>query len=168
MKLLSFEAITNILNEADVRYIVAGGLAVNAHGYLRFTKDVDFVIQLVPENISRTFAALKTLGYKPNIPITAEQFSDNEQRESWIQDKGMQVLPFWSDQHRETSIDVFVSEPFDFETEYENSLVKPLGTANVHFVSIPTLISMKAIANRPQDLLDIEQLELIIKNHEKE
>lgn len=168
MKLLSFEAITHALTEADVRYIVAGGLAVNAHGFLRFTKDVDFVIQLIPENINRTFAALKTIGYKPNIPVTAEQFSDNAQRESWIQNKGMQVLQFWSEQHRETPIDVFVSEPFDFETEYENALVKSLGAANVYFVSIPTLIKMKTVANRPQDLLDIEQLELIIKNHEKD
>lgn len=168
MKLLSFEAITHVMNEADVRYIVAGGLAVNAHGYLRFTKDVDFVIQLIPENINRTFSALRTLGYKPNIPVTAAQFSNNEQRENWIKDKGMQVLQFWSDQHRETPIDVFVSEPFDFEKEYDNALIKPLGTANVYFVSIPTLIKMKTVASRPQDLLDIEQLKLIIESHERD
>lgn len=29
-----------------MRYMVAGGLAVNAHGYLRFTQDVDLVIAL--------------------------------------------------------------------------------------------------------------------------
>ena len=37
-----------------MRYLVAGGLAVNAHGFLRFTKDVDLVIELVPDNIVRT------------------------------------------------------------------------------------------------------------------
>lgn len=45
MKLISFEAIVRTLNEAGIRYLVAGGLAVSAHGYLRFTKDADFVIQ---------------------------------------------------------------------------------------------------------------------------
>lgn len=50
MKLASFEAIVRALNDAGVRYLVAGGLAVNAHGYLRFTKDVDFVVQLVPDS----------------------------------------------------------------------------------------------------------------------
>jgi len=35
MKLTSFEAIVRALDEAGVRYLVAGGLAVNAHGYLR-------------------------------------------------------------------------------------------------------------------------------------
>ena len=41
MKLTSFEAIVRALNAANVRYLVAGGLAVNAHGYARFTNDVD-------------------------------------------------------------------------------------------------------------------------------
>jgi hypothetical protein len=76
VKLASFESIVRALNEAGVRYLVAGGLAVNAHGFLRFTKDADFVIQLIPDNIKRTFAALGALGYKPSVPITAEQFSD--------------------------------------------------------------------------------------------
>jgi hypothetical protein len=35
MKLASFEAIVNALNGEYVRFIVVGGVAVNAHGYLR-------------------------------------------------------------------------------------------------------------------------------------
>ena len=45
----------------EVRYLVAGGLAVNVHGYLRFTKDVDLVVQLESDNIRRALAALGTL-----------------------------------------------------------------------------------------------------------
>ena len=82
MKLASFEAIVRALNEAGVRYLVAGGLAVNAHGYLRFTKDADFVIELIPDNITRVFAALAPLGYTPPAPITAEQFADRATREA--------------------------------------------------------------------------------------
>lgn len=43
MKLQSFEAVVGALNDAGVRYLIAGGLAVNAHGYLRFTHDVDLI-----------------------------------------------------------------------------------------------------------------------------
>ena len=46
MKLSTFEAIAAELNAAGVRYLVAGGLAVNAHGYVRLTQDVDLVVQL--------------------------------------------------------------------------------------------------------------------------
>ena len=82
MKLASFEAIVRALNDGKVRYLIAGGLAVNAHGYLRFTKDVDFVLHLMPDNIQRAFAALGGLGYRPSVPITAEQFADAELRQS--------------------------------------------------------------------------------------
>lgn len=158
MRLASFDALVGALQEAGVRYLIAGGLAVNAHGYLRFTKDVDVVVRLAPDNIERAFAVLGSLGYQPLVPVTAAQFADAKTREGWIRDKGMQVLQFWSDVHRETPVDMFVHEPFDFEDEYRRSLAKPLGRIEVRFVTIPTLISMKQAADRPQDRIDIEYL----------
>jgi hypothetical protein len=71
----------------------------------------------------------------------------------------MQVLQFWSDAHRETSVDVFVTEPFVFDEEYAQALVTPLHEdLLIRFVSLPTLIHMKEEADRPQDRADIEQL----------
>lgn len=164
MKLASFEALVAALGNAGVRYLVAGGLAVNAHGYLRFTRDVDVVVQLVPDNIQRAFSALTTLGYRPLVPITALQFADEALREGWIRDKGMQVLQFWSDAHRETPVDVFVIEPFVFDQEYEHALVKPFGSIAVRFVAIPALIRMKEEAGRPQDKIDIEHLRMRLED----
>lgn len=166
MKLASFEAIASAFHEAEVRYLVAGGLAVNAHGYLRFTKDVDFVIQLSPDNISAAFAALHTLGYQPRVPITKEQFADAEQRNSWIRNKGMKVLQFWSDSHPDTPIDVFVTEPFNFDEEYQRALMKPLGKISIRFVSIPTLIKLKQEAGRREDQIDIEYLQTLMKSND--
>lgn len=169
MRLASFEAIVRALNEAGARYLVAGGLAVNAHGYLRFTKDVDVVIQLVPENIQRVFAALETLGYKPLVPVTGDQFADKEIREGWIRDKGMQVLQLWSDSHRDTPIDIFVREPFSFDEEYARALVKALyGSVEVRFVTIPALIKMKEAAGREQDRIDIEHLRMRLEDDARE
>lgn len=70
----------------------------------------------------------------------------------------MKVLQFWSDAHRETPVDVFVIEPFDFEKEFNASLAKPLGNIAVRFVSVPALIRMKETAGRAQDKLDIQEL----------
>ena len=167
MRLLSFEAIADALEKAAVRYLVAGGLAVNAHGYLRFTKDVDLVIQLESGNLRRALAALSVLGYRPAIPVSLEQFVDARQRESWARDKGMQVFQLWSDAHPETSVDIFVTEPFDFDEEYARAVVKPLrDNLPVRFVSIPTLIRMKQLANRPQDQIDIEHLRMRMEDRE--
>ena len=164
MKLASTTDIFQALNRAGVRYLVAGGLAVNAHGYLRFTKDVDFVLQLLPDNIQKAFSALASLGYRPNVPITPNQFADSKQRERWIREKGMQVLQLWSDEHKETPIDIFVAEPFPFDKEYSRALIKPLyGSIEVRFVSISTLIQMKENTGRAQDQIDIEHLRMSLK-----
>ena len=165
MKVASFESLVKALDAAQVRYLVAGGLAVNVHGYLRFTKDIDFVVQLSTANAEKAFATMLAIGYRPSVPVTAAQFSDRATREGWIRDKGMQVLQFWSDEHRDTPVDVFVAEPFPFEEEYARALIRPLGAIPVRFVSIPTLIKMKEAAGRKQDLLDIEYLRERLKEN---
>ncbi len=168
MKVSSFEAIAAALNGARVRYLVAGGLAVNAHGYVRLTHDVDLVVQLDPANILPAFAALAGLGYRPLVPVTAAQFADPAQRAAWIRDKGMTVLNFHSDRHPTATVDVFVSDPFDFDAEYARALQAELSPgAAVRFVSIPTLIAMKEIANRARDRDDIEHLRMILEEQRK-
>jgi hypothetical protein len=162
VKLSAFEAITQALNDAGVRFLVAGGLAVNAHGYLRATFDVDLVVQLNPENIANAFKALATLGYRPTVPVTGTQFADASQRALWIKYKGMQVLNFHSARFKQAPVDVFVTEPFDFDREYEAALRgSPTPGLQVRFVSISALIKMKRLANRPKDVDDIEHLRLI-------
>jgi hypothetical protein len=169
MKLASFEAIVRALDEADVRYLIAGGLAVNAHGYLRFTKDIDIVLQLDRENTRRALTAMESLGYRPTVPVEAKQFADAAQRAHWIREKSMQVFQLWSDDHRETPIDIFVEEPFAFDEEFERALIKPLyGEIDVRFVSLPTLIDMKKAAGRPQDLIDLDYLNTIRKDDDDE
>jgi len=167
MKLTAFEAVVRALQDANVRYLVAGGLAVNAHGYLRATGDVDLIIQLKPDNVIPAFRALSGLGYQPTIPVTAEQFADETQRRQWIREKGMTVMSLYSNRHPVNNVDVFVTEPFDFDSEYDRALVGELSPdLFVRFVSLPALIKMKRFANRPRDLDDIEHLEIIL-NEEK-
>ena len=168
MKLAAFEAIAAALQSAGVRYLVAGGVAVNAHGYLRLTYDVDLVIQLVPENIRPAFSALAGLGYRPTVPVTAEQFSDEAQRARWISEKRMQVLNFHSDEYGPFTVDIFTSVPFDFDREYEAAMQGEIAPGlSVRFVSIPVLIAMKQLANRPRDLDDIEHLRVILEEQRR-
>ncbi len=144
------------------RYLVAGGLAVNAYRLLRFTKDADLVIELIPENITAAFAALAGLGYKPAMPITAEQFADPGNRESWMREKDMKVLQFWSDEHRQTPLGIFIDIPFDFATEFAAATTKELRVIGfIPIVTLATLVRMKKAANREQDRIDLDNLRLI-------
>lgn len=164
MKLESVKAIIEALNGARARYLVVGGLAVVAHGYVRYTKDVDLVVQLLPDNLSRALAALHRLGYRPAVPVPIGQFADPESRERWIREKHMTVFQLWSETHRETPIDVFVAEPFDFDREYEAALRKRLfGRLEVPVVSLPTLIRMKETAGRAEDRIDVEHLRAMLE-----
>ncbi len=159
MRLEQVIAVVRSLNEAGVRYLIVGGLAVNAHGHVRYTNDLDLVIGLDPGNIRRGLDTLASLGYRPRIPVTSEQFANTELRNQWIREKGMVVLNLWCDRHRETPIDVFVHEPFDFATEFQAARHFPLGAdLTAPFVTLSTLVRMKREAGRPHDLIDIAEL----------
>ena len=63
------EAVFSALNRVGARYLVVGGLAVVAHGFLRATLDVDIVLSLDPENVRRALMALSELKYRPRAPV---------------------------------------------------------------------------------------------------
>lgn len=160
MKVASFEAVARVLNAANVPFILVGGLAVVAHGYGRYTADVDLVVRLDIDTVARLFVALGSLGYRPRVPVTASAFADERQRAEWIAEKGMAVLSFHSDTHRETPVDVFVAEPFDFAQEYGSAVVREIAIGvPVRIARLEALIRMKRDAGRPQDLADIAELE---------
>jgi predicted nucleotidyltransferase len=162
VKLGSIERIVQALNHAGAPFIVVGGLAVVAHGYGRHTQDLDIVIRLEPAAIRNAFRALADLGYRPRVPVTAEGFADPAQRARWIAEKGMTVLSFHSDEHRDTPVDVFATVPFDFTVEYDSAMVEELAAGvPVRIVRLETLLRLKQEAGRPQDLADIAELRLL-------
>jgi hypothetical protein len=121
--------------------------------------DVDLVLDLESNTIRHAFGALGSLGYHPRVPVTAAGLADRAQRERWIREKGMTVLNFHSDSHRDTPVDVFVTEPFDFDEEYESAVLLEIAPGlEVHVVRLSTLLRMKDSAGRPQDIADAHEL----------
>ena len=92
MKVDDVRTILSALNDANVRYLIVGGLAVVAHGYVRFTQDIDLVVQLERENVLRAMSALMAIGYRPLIPVEAAQFADETLRQQWRDENGMIVF----------------------------------------------------------------------------
>ena len=84
----ALEAVIGELNAESVRFLVAGGLAVAAHGYLRFTADLDLAISLDAANVTQAFRALERQGYRPTVSVTAAQFADPNLRSRGIEGKG--------------------------------------------------------------------------------
>jgi predicted nucleotidyltransferase len=165
VKRSSVESIIRALNDARVRYLVVGGLAVVAHGHVRFTADVDLLLDLDEHNLERALAALEDLGYSARAPVPLRDFADRAKRESWIHEKGLTVFSLFSDKHPATEIDLFVDDPLGFDDAYARAAVMEVGPGiTATFVGLDDLIRLKRAAGRPQDMLDIEQLDAIREN----
>src|SRR5687768_6656731 len=73
MEKASVEAIVRALNQHQVQYLIVGGLAVVAHGYVRFTADVDLLLGVDGQNLRRAVDALRALDFRPRAPVPFEQ-----------------------------------------------------------------------------------------------
>jgi predicted nucleotidyltransferase len=162
MEKRSIESLFQSLNEHKVRYLVVGGLAVVAHGYVRFTADVDLVLALDEENILQAITALETLGYRPRAPVAFAEFADPAARQRWIDEKGLTVFSLFSPAHPTTEVDLFVESPLDFALAMGRAARRPVAAGvEAAFCGLEDLLELKRRAGRPRDLDDIRQLTAI-------
>jgi hypothetical protein len=164
----SVVAIVSALNESRVQYLIVGGLAVVAHGYVRFTADVDLMVSVEHENLERLVKALKGLGYRPRAPVDIEDFVDHSKRQQWAEERNMTVFSLFSNIHQATEIDVFLKPPLDFDTAYGRSVRQEVGPGTpAVFCSLEDLIELKTLAGRPEDREDIEKLKQLRKESDE-
>lgn len=152
------------LNEANVQYIVVGGLATVLHGYARFTADIDLVINLEQHEAEKAIQAITAIGLKPRLPVEPIQFTDTAIRESWINDKNMLVFTFFDPDNPLMILDVFVREPFPFKDMAARAVSMDIGGLSVPVCAISDLIKMKQKSGRPKDLEDIKYLQGLLEN----
>lgn len=160
------ERIFAALEEAGVRYLVVGGVAVVLHGHPRLTADLDLAIALDPANVRATAGALRSLGYRPRTPVSLDDLADPEQRRSWIDEKNLTVLSLASPEVPLTEVDLFAAEPFPFEPAYRRALTVSIGSTRVTAASFEDLVALKRMAGRPKDLADVAALEAIRREDE--
>lgn len=149
------------LADANVEYVVVGGMAVILHGHLRATRDLDLVIGLQPDNCLTALKALGGIGLAPRLPVALVDFADPAKREDWIQNRNMLVFQLWDPANPLRSVDLFVREPIEIRLMSADAVTKDLDGVPIHVASIRHLIAMKQVAGRRNDLDDIEALRLI-------
>ena len=161
--MLLYEPLFRALNASGTRYVVVGGVATVLHGYARLTADIDLILDLNREAAARAMHTLTALGLRPRAPVDPANFADTHIRESWLRDKGMQVFSLFDPDNPLLSVDVFTHHPIEFEDLFDRSIVCDIGDVSVRVVSIPDLIYLKRLADRPRDRDDIEKLEKIAR-----
>lgn len=159
--MISFLDLFTALNASEVQYLVAGGWAVNLYGVERATGDLDLVVYLEKHNLERFIDVVTRFGLSPKAPVSAIEFSDEDKRRQWRDEKGMMVFSFHDPQNPFVLLDVFIDIPFDFVAAYAGRSRIATGRVEIPVVPLETLIMMKQQAGRPQDLADIHYLKQI-------
>ena len=156
-----FEPVFAALDDAGVRFVVVGGVAVVLHGHPRMTADLDLVIDLAAEPASRAITALQLLGLQPRLPVDPLSFADADVRMRWVSERNLVVFTMIDPREPLLEVDLFAEPPVPFEQLWEHAVSMPLGGRPVRVASIADLITMKRAAGRPQDLADITALEAL-------
>lgn len=159
---LDVAALLARLGEAQIAYVLIGGLAVNAHGVIRSTKDIDICPAPDAANLKRLANLLGELGVR-QLGVANAGF---EAREMPFDPTRPEDLAEGGNFRLETPLgilDIMQWVPgIDAEQAYETlagAAVKgePFGIP-VKVCSLGDLRRMKRAAGRPQDLIDLEDL----------
>lgn len=156
-----YEPIFKILNAAGVRYVVVGDIATLLHGYARLTADVDLAVDLAPQEALRMIRALVGKGFRPQVPVSAEVFADGAVREQWRQEKHMLAFSLVDPTNPMRVVDLLLKPEVSFEELLARSQEAVVGETCVRVASLDDLIKLKRHAGRPQDLVDVKELEAI-------
>jgi hypothetical protein len=150
----AFDELLRRLAEADVEFVVVGGLALNAWGVVRGTKDVDVVLATETENLERVAAVAVAaggrvqegealLGSRPSIAAALA---------------GGKQLAIETDLGRLDVVQGLEGVPSFQELRSRAAEAEILGS-KVWVCSRDDLKAMKRAAGRTRDLADLEDLE---------
>jgi hypothetical protein len=144
---LEFDKIVRALIAAKARFAVAGGLAVGLHGYLRATKDIDFLAREV--DLPKIRKVLRKLGYR-------------ESGESCDFPKsGLGLHRFYHRPARSEDlllVDVLIARSRQIAAIVRRAKRVPYADLKLPVVALEDLYTMKMLRGSTQDKADIEHL----------
>jgi hypothetical protein len=149
------------LTKANVDFVVVGGFAVQLHGFVRATIDLDLTLAMDDDNLSKFIAIAMQFGMTPVNPIPLESLRDSKQLDIWHKEKGMIAFALQSGQFQEMVVDVLIRPVISFENLKAGASTTQLFNSVVQVAGIEDLMAMKRVANRLKDRLDIDALERI-------
>jgi len=136
-------SVLTALDQAGVEYALVGGLAVAVWGAPRATKDIDLLVR--SDRLAKALAAVRTCGFA--LEALPFEFKDGTtlQRVSKVEGGDLMTVDF-----------ILVDR--NLETTWESRIRLPFADRDVFVISREALMAMKALAARPQDIVDIQNL----------
>lgn len=132
------------LETRGVEYMLVGGIAVGAHGHVRYTKDLDVWFRGSAQNAERLIAALEDFGFT-DVGVHPSEF---------CKPRAMLVLG-----KEPNAIELLnFADGVEFEDCYPRRVVVPLDGVQVVVIGLDDLRTNKLAVGRLQDLADLEHL----------
>lgn len=141
----AIRALCNLLKSSRTPGIIIGGVAASLQGQARATEDVDALVRLDERLLDRFLERAKQQGLRPRIPDAV----------SFAKQSAILLL-----EHEATrvGVDLTISR-LSFESEaIDRAQSVAAGGLEFSVATPEDLIVMKAVAHRPQDLLDIHAI----------
>ena len=146
------------LNRHGIRYLVVGGLAVNLHGIVRMTLDVDIAVDADVDQSDAWEAVCAEMSLRPRQPVTWRQMYSREERRRFRNEKGLIAFCILSPKPDDPIVDVMFDPEWKFSEAYARRREVTARTVRIPIASTQDLIAMKTVANRTKDQQDIAYL----------
>lgn len=144
-------ALLKHIADHGIPFVVIGGWAVISHGFVRNTKDVDLLVPDRDRVHAASARAMSALGARHRNGTGVVDLDDR------IPDQGWQLTTSVGD------VDFLLEgvPPLDFATVDEVALDNEMGDVPFRFAALESLVAFKRLAGRPQDRVDLAELEAI-------
>jgi hypothetical protein len=139
-----FKEFIQLLNLNNVEYLVVGGYAVTAHGYPRYTGDIDFWIRPEKENAKKVVKTLLDFGFG-SVDINEEDLT----KKDFVIQLG----------YPPNRIDILTGvSGLTFEECWKEKKEFVFENENINFISLRHLKINKKESGRDKDKIDLRNL----------
>jgi predicted nucleotidyltransferase len=144
-----FKRILADLNDAGVRYVLIGGIALIRHGVVRATRDVDAIIAGDAENIARVRSLIDSWpATRPDgSPVPAGSLAPSRTINLRTPHGDLDLL-------------AERSSPLSFDELLARAEVRRVDGVEAPICSLADLVALKRLAGRERDLVDLRDLEI--------
>jgi predicted nucleotidyltransferase len=150
-----FSNLIDRLRDGNVEFVIIGGLAGIIHGTTRTTQDIDICCKFTPENLLKLFNTIKETHpvhrMNPGRPVWELNTTNVKDFKNLYLDTDIGQLDCLNE----------VQGVGNFDEVLKNAITVNIDGRNYQVLSLDALIKAKKTLNRPQDKLDVIQLEAI-------
>lgn len=139
-----FKEFIELLEKHGVEFLVVGGYAVAAHGYPRYTGDLDLFVAIGPDQAKGIVATFREFGFT-DLAISESDFLEDDM----IVEIGREPL----------KIQVMTGiSGVTFQECFQSRIDLEFGGVKLPFISLDHLIKNKSSTGRGKDQVDVEEL----------